>query len=133
MGGAVIERDILNQDIGRFGQTVVVVPYRLVGARLTRVQCVAIVVPGGHGIVGIGKFVNTHVVAFDTPDIVELELQFLVCARHQVIQTFLGLEVVGAVLCLEFLVEKVIAARGDSSRHTNEEGGCHYMIEFFHD
>ena len=106
----IIQRYVLNQNVGRLDSTIHVVPQRLVGRGLARVQIRAIMVPCSHIVGTAGKLIDTHVIHVIRPDIVELELQLLISTCSQVVDTSLCLEVGSTLLCNQLLVEKRVAA-----------------------
>ena len=107
---AVILRHVLNDDVGRFYQPIVVVPNRLQRTGFTGVERRAIVIPRGHVVGTAGKLIHAHVIAIDGPHIVELELQFLIGTCRQVVQTLPGGKTQGALICYQVFFKEGIAA-----------------------
>ena len=125
-------RDIADKDVGGFHQTIHVVPHRLVGSRLSGVEGRAVGIPACHVVGSGGELIDTHVVAFDSPDIVELEFEFLVSAGDQLVQSLLSLVVVCAFLCDQILFEELVAARGKPHRSPGEQCEDKDMLIDFH-
>ena len=128
----VVLRDVVDKDVGRFHQAIHVVPHWLVGPRLGGVEGCAVGIPACHVVGTGGELVDAHVVAFDGPDIVELEFKFLVSAGDKLVKALLSLVVVSALLCDQILFEKLVTARGKPHHSPGEQGEGEDMLIDFH-